>query len=183
MHIKNNLKKRLFNITKSLNELNYNKPISGLINNFTEINMNIPNFKLIYFNNKEILKILYDKEKTFILDYSFLKSINLSNSFYLSLLINYNENIISYEYSFDFIKKINDQLNSKYNNIFENIINSKLIIDLIENYRQLDNYDEEKEEEELRKIENDNITKFKNNINEIKKLDLIIDEKIIKEKK
>ena len=174
--------KLLLDLTlKCPNVINEKNPISELINNFEEIesiiNENIPNiFKFIYFNKNKIHIILYDSDETINLDSITIEN-NLSNYLYLSLLIRDNDDIVNYNYSIDYIRKINSDLNN--NNIFKNIFRSKLIIDLIINYRQLDNYDEEDDEEELNKIENNNKVNINNNLNKLKNLDLKLDENTI----
>ena len=133
--------KLLLDLTlKCPNEINDKNPISELINNYQEIksiiNLKTPNiFQFIYFNKKKIHKILYDSEKMINLD-SILIENNLSNYFYLSLLIRDNDALVNYKYSINFIKKINNQLISENNNnIYKTILISKLIIELINNYR------------------------------------------------
>ena len=116
---------------------------------------------------------------------SILTNSNVSNSiyFFINLLLKDNINMVNYEYSFDSIKIFNNIINNNQNNIFIDISGSKLIIDLIDNYKQLDKYDEEKEEEELKIIENESLNKIKNSLNELKKFDLILDEDTVKESK
>ena len=177
------------------NEINDKNPISKLISNFEEIKTIIngknPNIiKLLYFNKNQIHTILYESEELITLKTKLMEN-NISNYFYLILLLKDNENMVNYEYSIDFIRNINKELNNKNNNnnnnnIFENIIISKLIIDLIDNYKGLENYEEKEEEEELKKIENYNINNIKNNLNELNKkieMDLELDEKILKRNK
>ena len=126
-----------------------NNPLGELIKDFPEvqsiIKKEIPdNVKLIYINKKKIDNILYESEKMINLD-SILTNNNVSNSlyFFINLLLKDNENVVNYEYSFDSIKSFNNIINNNKNNIFIDIVGSKLIIDLIENYKQLDDYDEE----------------------------------------
>ena len=192
---------------KCPNEINDKNPISELINNFKDIksiiNGNTPNiFKFIYFNKNQIHTILYDSEKTINLDSIIIEN-NLSNYFYLSLLIRDNDSLVNYKYSINFIKNINNQLiNENNNNIYKTILISKLIIELINNRQFEENdeeneeendeeneeendedNDEEKDEEELKEIENNNKDKIKNNLNELQNLDLKLDEnKIINNK-
>ena len=199
---------------KCPNEINDKNPISELINNFKDIksiiNGNTPNiFKFIYFNKNQIHTILYDSEKTINLDSIIIEN-NLSNYFYLSLLIRDDDSLVNYKYSINFIKNINNQLINENNNIYKTILISKLIIELINNRQFEENdeeneeendedndeekdeeneeendedNDEEKDEEELKEIENNNKDKIKNNLNELQNLDLKLDEnKIINNK-
>ena len=173
----------------SPNEINDKNPIIELIESLSEVNSIIKNkipylIKLIYINKDIIHGILYEYQKFIYLD-SILIDNNLFNYFYIILLLDYNIYMIHYSFSFEFIIKINNELKNKKNNnnIFTNIIISRLIIELVDNYRQLENYDEEKEEEELGIIKNDNLTEYNNNLKELEKLDITIDENIIKEGK
>ena len=187
----NDEKKGYFNYLNSLspNEVNDKNPIIELIESLSEANSIIKNkipylIKLIYINKDIIHGILYEYQKFIYLD-SILIDNNLFNYFYIILLLDYNIHMIHYSFSFEFIKKINNELKNKKNNnnIFTNIIISRLIIELVDNYRQLENYDEEKEEEELGIIKNDNLTEYNNNLKELEKLDITIDENIIKKGK
>ena len=79
----------------------------------------------------------------------------------MSLLIRENENVINYSYSIDFIKKINNK--SKINeDKYYKIIISKIIIELIKNYKGL--YEYEYNKEEIERIENENKKIINDNI-------------------
>ena len=182
-NFKNNLLYYL--ISNSQNEINDKNPISELITDYDEIIINgrDPNiFKLIYFNKKQINDIYYDSKEIINLDSIIIKN-NLSSYFYLILLLKDNDDLFNYKYSLYFIRNLNAEINNNKNNIFLNIVRSKLIIELLNNYKQLDNYDDEEEEkddeDELIKIENDNIININKRLNELKDLDLILDEDTI----
>ena len=169
-------------------DINETEPISGLIKDFPDIESilqkeNLDIIKLLYNNKKKIHNILYNEEEIINLDSIFEKK-DLSNSFcfYLILLLKDNNDIINYDYSLDSIKNANAKINNNEN---INIINPKLIIELIKNYKQTNNYDEEDEEEnkELKKMKNESLNKIKNSLDELKKFDLILDEETIKQKK
>ena len=122
--------------------------------------------KFLYFNRKNILKILYDEEKNITIDNNMTKD-NLSNFLYLLLLIESENDLVNFEYSLDFIKNVNNQLkedNSKY----KKIILSTILFRLILNYKNTDKC-QQNDEEELQKIENDIKDYIKKNANNIHK--------------
>ena len=162
-----------------LNEINDKDPINNLITSFPEIksiiddNNPIPDkIKLIYFNRKKVHHILYDTEEMIPLSSNLIKN-NISNYFYLMLLLKDNKDVVNYTYPFDFIKNINAELNNNKNNKLKSLIISKLIIDLISNY-------EDEETEELETIKNKNLEMIKNNLKDIETLNIKIDEKKLK---
>ena len=131
-------------------------PISNLFSSFDEIKYIIENnnkylnlFKFIYFNRTKINSILYDSEEMIHLNSTDIKN-DISNYFYLALLLESDQTVVNYEYSFDIIKIIVKQLKNKENkdnNIFKQMVTSKLLIDLIENYRRLEQEDEQYKEQ------------------------------------
>ena len=136
-------------------------------------------FKLLYFNRCNIHEILYDAEKVIFIKDNIEK---LSNYFYLDLLILDNLDIINYTYSKDFILKIDKNLREMKTKIVIFIL-SKIIIDLINNYKGSDNYNEIEEKNELLNIENNKKGIIKNNINILKELNININENDIYKKK
>ena len=97
--------------------------------------------------------------------------------YYLYLLIIEEEEIINYEYSFDFVKKIYEFLKEiNPNNKLLKIVSSKIVIEIINNFCGTDNYDEDinGKDIEIFKIEIDKI--IKNNLDIFKKLNLDINE-------
>ena len=151
--------------------------INDLLSNFQKLdeyyeykldNLNL--IKLLYFNRNSIQKILYDSEKIIKLD-SNKGEKNLSYYFYLSLLIKENDNMVNYSYNIDFIKEVN---NLHENNAFyKNIIISKIILELINNYKQID--EDNDNNLELENLEKDNIKIIEDNIHIFKKLKLNYD--------
>ena len=97
------------------------------------------------------------------------KKTNIYLYFYLSLLTEDNLNIINYEYSFNFIRNLNEEQIKERHKIKKKIILAKIILDLISNYEQIDNEEEFKFENELESIKNFNIEIIHNNINELMK--------------
>jgi len=112
---------------------NINDPIKKLIIDFSDIaklKLNSNEItKILYFNIEKVNKILYDSDKLIKLEDGIYE---IDYYFYLSLLINYNKNMINFDYSFDIIKKLNEGLNSDN---LRKIIKARIIIDLINNYR------------------------------------------------
>ena len=122
------------------------------------------------YEEEEIININYIEEKK-----------TLAFYFYLDFLIKDNP-LLNYSYSFDFIKQINDLQKNNNNNIFEQIIISKIIIDLINNYRNL----ESKYKNKLNEIENENRALINKNINILENKEKIrfkIDERALLSKK
>ena len=154
-------------------------PIMSLINKFEEIQSikkiieeNI--CKFYYFNRKTIHKILYEHEEN--INIGIIIKKNLSFYFYLNLLIKENLAMTDYTYSFDLIEELNDSQESNNNEIYKKIILSKVIIELIDYYKNIDidNHKEEKKEKEekLKEIENKNKLIIKQNINYIEQIGL-----------
>ena len=159
-----------------LSEIYNKEPIMYLISNFTEVcdileHKEFDIIKLLYMNKNNIHKILYDSEEIINLTFDMIKN-GLSNYFYLLLLLEENPDIINYNYSIDFIESIYNQLIVEIDNKFKIIIISKLILELINNFRQIDGNDEDNEYSKLIEIEN-NINN--NNINSIKEGNILFD--------
>ncbi len=122
--------------------------------------------KFCYFYRKCIHKILYEEEEMIIID----KSSGLSYFFYLSLLINDNTDIVNYSYQYNLINDLNDE--NKDNNVLKKIIISKFIIELIRNFRGLDNTENERYNENLEKMKTDNQEYINNNVYNFQEFDL-----------
>ena len=165
-------------------EIGPKNPIFELISSFDEVSNLLENmkneniFKLFYFNKDKINDALYDDEEIIQLNQELIKN-DLSYYFYLFLLIGEDSNMVNYQYSIDIIKNINDELEKENDNIFKSLITSKLILELIKNYKELDYYDEKKDGEELSKIENNILTKINYYIENLKQLNINLDEKTI----
>ena len=121
-------------------EINIKDPLYKLLSNIDEVNYCIKKnnpelMSFLYFNRIKIHKILYDSDKIISISTNMINN-KLSNYFYLSLLIKDNPDILNYEYSFDLIKEINNELENNTNddNVFKNIMLSKISLELIENF-------------------------------------------------
>ena len=147
-------------------------PITQLISIFPEIKLLNENtsikdqdiIKILYFNSCKIEKILYENDELIEIKPNNIL-INLSYYFYLDLLIKHNENIENYIYTIDLIKAIDEQQkNIDQKEIFKKLLISKIIIELIDNYKGCMNYNEDKDDKILQMIEEDNKIIIKDNI-------------------
>ena len=134
-------------------------PISKLISDYNEIKSLLElkkdkSFIFFYLNRNKVHEELYKKEEIIDIEYSD----SISFYFYLNLLIRDNLTVINYSYTIDLINKVNDLQRNNDNKIYRQIILSKIIIDLINNYKNSSNYDEEEEDEneKLNDIHNEN---------------------------
>ena len=120
--------------------------------------------KYYYFNITAIHAYLYLKEKVIKITYD-PNINNLEFNFYLILLISEDKNVLNYEYDEDYINKLNEENNNNKNKLNQ-LIKSKLIVDLTNEYI-LDN-DIEDEDPKLKKLNdiiNTNKESIKNNLN------------------
>ena len=161
-----------FEIIKGLN-IDNKEDIEKLLTDYEKLNIffkkdKLKVIKFLYFNREIIHNILYENENTIELKPD-EDIINLSFYFYLSLLIR-DKDIVNYTYSFEFIKNINNQQNNN-NNIYNKLILSKIILELIDNYEQTDK-DDNNNDLEMEKIKNYNNETINNNIKIINELDL-----------
>ena len=148
------------------NNNNYQKInlcIFGTLKNSIEINE--PIYKLL--SNVSDIKILYFYEE--IIEINNLgEKMKLSDYFYLILLINDNINIINYIYNLNIIKFLNEYNKNSFLLLQKTII-SKMIINLINYYKETDNYSCDYDKE-LKLIENENKNIIENNINILNQL-------------
>ena len=132
-------------------------------------------FEKLY-ENEKIIKINLDKE---ILQNNELKKeisnvnssnpiINLSFLFYFDLLITDDPVIINYSYSYQLIDFINQYFITNNNELYFKVIKSKIIIDLIKNFKGLEEYNKLKDKNCLEKIENENFKIFEYNTKQLK---------------
>ena len=137
--------------------------------------------KFIYFNRIWFHNALYEKEELVKIEFEEQKK-NLYFLFYLDLLIMENPDITNYTYSLDFIKNINIE-RKKTSQKYKLIMLSKIIIDLIDNYRETDEYNENEESFELEEIEKENRQIIRDNIEIFKEVRLNLNEDDILVKK
>ena len=114
--------------------------------------------KFCYFNRKGIHLILYNEQKEIVIN----KPNGLSYFFYLSLLINEEKEIVNYSYSYDLINEL--ELKNRNNNVLIRLITSKIILELIDNFKGLDNTENEKYNEKIEELTKYNEDYIKNNV-------------------
>jgi hypothetical protein len=93
-----------------------------------------------------------------------------------------NPEITNYIYSLDFIRTINKE-RKKTSQKYKLIMFSKIILDLIDNYREADEYNENEESFELKEMEKENRLIIKDNSGIFKEIGLNLNENDIRMKK
>ena len=178
---KQNLSKKILICYKISNLPNNNLKL--LLSNYTEVSSILKSNKkdliyFLYFNRDNIHNILYDEEKLIQIKIN-KNNRNLSYYFYLSLLIK-DKDIINYSYSIDYINDIIDNYQKKIEdkNKLKKLIISKLLLQIIDNYKNDENNN--KDENYLKDIEDKNEKIINNNINYLKEINENINEKYIK---
>ena len=169
---------------------NNNDPMFKIVNSWEmikEININYKehNKKFLYFNKGIIHGVLYKEEESININETtniLLTNNNLSELFYLDLLITDNIECLNYTYSLDFIREINNNWAKKNNNKLKLVIISKIVITLIYNFKGSDDYEEENKDE-LNEIENENFDIMKNNLEILKELNCNYDLNELKDAK
>ena len=167
--------KLLFNISLNKVELvDKDNSVKGLPFDLEEIKMiqklNLSDFLIfLYINKKEVHNKLYDNDKLLEINFE-INNKKISQYIYLCFLIGKNE-MIDYQYIFELINKLNDIQRGEKEKILKKIIMAKMILLLIDNYKQiLDNEDNKnnKHKEELNEIFNFNLKLLYDKDNKIK---------------
>ena len=123
----------------------------------------------LFLNKNHIHKILYEEDIIISLEDENDIFKDLLYTLPLTLLILDNSNIIDFKYSFDFINNFNESI-KKEKEIFKKVILSKVLIDLIDNYKGLDEYFNDFESKTIiEKIKNYNNQIINNNIDSFNK--------------
>ena len=107
-------------------------------------------YELFYLSKKNLNKILYDNKKLIFLKSKFPEK-NLANLFYICLLIKDKPYIINYVYNYNYIKNIYF-INQDDKNNLKKFILSLIIIELIDNYKSIEEFYDKDNEEQLKKI-------------------------------
>ena len=158
---------------KQIESVGKNSSAKGLPFELEEINkiqkMNRPDFLIfLYINKDKLHDQLYENEEFLKIDIE-IKDKKICQYIYLCLLIEDRAEVCNYQYLFELISKLNDIQRGEKEKILKKIIMAKMILSLVDNYRQIDNNEDNKGEEELDKISNfnkniltnhDNITKL-----------------------
>ena len=94
---------------KPENENIANKKLSNIMNYFS-------------FNRIQIINIFYDADKLINIDLDMIQKSDLSDYFYLTILIEENKNIVTFIYSIDLIEKIDNKIMENNDYCFRNLI-------------------------------------------------------------
>lgn len=141
-------------------EVNVNDPLYKLLYNYSELETIIKISegqitKFLYFNRKVIDKILYNSNE--IIHFKYEKKVyNISFYFYLILLIKDNPEILNYSIDLEFFEHINKK-QKQNKDAYNALIMAKIVIELINDYRETNDCFGEKIDESLNKIITDNI--------------------------
>ena len=136
----------------------------------------------LYYNKKKAHNILYISDVVIDINSYTIKN-ELNYYFYLNILIKENVEIVNYSYSFDFINKLYKIANNlSPDNNLKKIIYSKFIIELINNFQGLDEYNEEIHDNKINEIRDNCQNIISDNIHFFKELNLNINENDIIEK-
>ena len=136
---------------------------SLLTREFFSLN-SIKEIKFIFQNMKNFHRYLYDKEEVIYISIK-EENINIAFLFYLDLLI-YDDNlncVINYSFSYEDIIKINELQKAQSEPIIKIVI-GKIIIDLINHYKELEDFDEDNYEKYIKPIGNENKKLIEDNI-------------------
>lgn len=172
-------KKQLYYYCFGNNQIIKNDPILKLGLSFRQEDINsilqLDNTEIIrnlYINREKIDKILSDsdeKEDVIEIKYEMCKK-GLRDLFYLNLTINYKIEIINYKFDKIFIKEIYNNYIKERKNKFEQIMISKIILDLIKYYKLSEYYDEDKDFEEIKNFKEKTSTIIEQNLSIFKSL-------------
>ena len=157
-------------------------PIPLLLKDFSEIKIfyEMKNMtKILYFNYKKIHQILYQFDAIIQLQDSLVN--DLSFNFYLILLIRAEAEIINYQFSINYINLFNKLKNNEQNKYY-NIFNSKINIELLNNLKNSELFNEDKDGEFASNLENENREYIESNLNIFKEINLNLNENDILEK-
>ena len=139
-------------------------------------------FKFIFSFKSTIHNILYEEEESINIQNFILKK-ELSEYYYLALLIEDNEEMLNYVYNFDFIKEVHNLfkiINSKKGNSFQTIIISKILLEIINNFCGLDDYNEDLNGKDIDIIKNEIYETIKNNLKVFEELNINVNIENIK---
>ena len=122
--------------------------------------------KYFYLNRKIISKLLYEEDK--IITFDKFPQENLSSYFYLNLLIKESVNVVNYIYNLEYIEDAFNEMGKIDNKEYKKIILSKIILDMINAYKEFEHYNEDNDETQLNNIENKSKNIIDVNIKKIK---------------
>ena len=151
------------------NSFNYQE-LKKYLNYIGTKKMNIMIF--LYNNKKNIHELLYILETFINIEDYYIIYDDFNYLFFFSLLLTEEREIINYSYSKNFIKNIDNKLGMKKS--LEKMIYSKIIIDIINNFKDLDEYNIENDGKFIEKLENENIKNIRENIHILEKININI---------
>lgn len=140
--------------------------------------------KFFYFNRDKICKILYDYDEIIFLKYDDNNK-NLSFYFYLLLLIKDAPDLLNFTYDVKYITEMMNIQNSNENNDDEiyKIIISKIIIELLIDFQNINDYYDEENEKKIKNNIDKNKIIIKKNCDYLNDIDINWSEKDIIEKR
>ena len=132
---------------------------NGLLSKYSEIEKLLElktsrKYEFFYLNKVSIHQILFDEEKIIKIQ-SNTQEKNLYNLFYIILLIKHKPYLINYIYEYKFIENVNN-LRKNTNDEILRLLLSKIVIELIDNYKEADIYYNEEYEKELNEMFEEN---------------------------
>ena len=157
-----------------------NKTTSKLILDYSDLkailnSKKIDKMKFLYFNKEKVNDILCISDE--IIKITNGEKINFSELFYLTLLILENKEIINYSYNINYIYGVNKYQRSFKKEILKKIIISKIVIQLINNYKESEEF-KAYEENELETLEEENEIIISDNIQNLKIYKILQSDKI-----
>ena len=155
--------------------LSFEEPINKLLSEYSDIETLLKISegqitKFLYFHKNYVHKLLLDLDKNIHFEYKEGND-NLSFYFYLILLIKDMPYILYYTYDSKYIKELNDH-QEKNNKIYNKLITSRILIELLDNYKFIYDCFEDENEEKINKMLKFNFSIIKDNIDFLKKLDI-----------
>ena len=151
------------------------------IGSILEIENGLNGIKLTNFLRQYINNILSEKVEIISIKNDNNKK-EFASYFYLDLIINEKSKNINYTYSIEFLKEVNDERNI-FKDKYKIIIIAKINIDLINNFKGTQKYNEDKDKVILDQLEQENMQVIQNNIQDFNSIGLNYDVEIIIKKK
>ena len=133
-------------------------------------------YEYFYLNKEKIHKILYEKEKIIKIQ-SNTQENSLCNLFFIILLIKHQPYYTNYIYEYNYIKNVDNFRKSEKSNLARAIL-SMIVIELINNYREADDYYDSRFDTQLNQIYEEN-EKIKSDFNFLNDYNIKISEKEI----
>ena len=133
-------------------------------------------YEYFYLNKEKIHKILYEKEKIIKIQSNTPEN-SLCNLFFIILLIKHQPYYTNYIYEYNYIQNVDNFRKSEKSNLARAIL-SMIVIELINNYREADDYYDSRFDTQLKQIYEEN-EKIKSDLNFLNDYNIKISEKEI----